>query len=97
MLVAAFDTVLGAARDIIRRRLLIIGQGHLPTCLHRAVHDHLIVGGVLGGDVVQLLECAPKEVALSALLQTLSIVIGQRTWAVLLRLAMSLVHLPCHG
>jgi hypothetical protein len=48
-------------------RLLIAAQGCLPTCLCRVVHDHLVVGGVLGGDIAWLLERVPEEVALSAL------------------------------
>jgi hypothetical protein len=54
------------------------------------VHDHFVVGGVLGGGAAQLLKRAPEVVALSALLRTPPAVIGQRAWAVLVRLATSL-------
>jgi hypothetical protein len=59
-LVATFDAVLGAVGGVVRWRLLIATWGHLPTCLCRVVHDCLVVGGVLGGDVARLHERAPK-------------------------------------
>jgi hypothetical protein len=64
-LVATFDAVLGVAGGVVGRCLLITAQGRLPACLCRAVHDCLVVGGVLGGDATWHLERAPKEVALS--------------------------------
>jgi hypothetical protein len=66
-LVTASDAVLGAVSCIVERCLLVAARGRLSACLCGAVHGHLIVGGELGGDAVQLLERAPKEVALSAL------------------------------
>jgi hypothetical protein len=63
--------------------LLIAARGHPPACLCRAVHYHLIVGGVLGGDATWLLKHALEEVVLSALPWTLPTLIGHRAWAIL--------------
>jgi hypothetical protein len=81
-LVAALDAVLGAVGGVIVWCLLVTTRGPLLTCLCRAVHDLLIVGGVLGGDVARLLTRAVEEVSRFALLWTLP--------AVLVRLATSL-------
>jgi hypothetical protein len=65
LLFAAFDALLGAVGGDVRRRLPVAAQGYLPASLGRAEHDHLVAGGVLGGDVVQLLDHVPAEVAMS--------------------------------
>jgi hypothetical protein len=54
------------------------------------VHDHLIVGAVLGGDALRLPKCAPKEFVLSASLWALLTVSRQRNWAAQVGFAMSL-------
>jgi hypothetical protein len=54
-LVAAIDAILGAISNNVRRCLLVPAQGRFPAPLCRAVHDHLVVGGVLSGDVARLL------------------------------------------
>jgi hypothetical protein len=66
---------------ILKRCLLVTAWGHLPTHLCKVVHGCLVMGGELGGDATRLLECAPKEVAMSALSQALFVVIGRRAWA----------------
>jgi hypothetical protein len=48
--VAISDIALGVANCVIGWCLLIAARGCLPTCLCRAMHDCLIVGGMLGGD-----------------------------------------------
>jgi hypothetical protein len=65
-LIATSDAVLGAVSCIVERCLLVIAWGRLPTCRCGAVHDHLIVDGVLGDDVARLLEHAFEEAALFA-------------------------------
>jgi hypothetical protein len=52
--------------------LLVIAQGCLLSCLCRAVHDCIVVGG----DALRLPECAPKEVPPSASLRALLAVGG---------------------
>jgi hypothetical protein len=52
--------------------------------------DHLIAGGVLGGDATQLLERASKEVALFTLPWALLEATGQLSWFALVSLAMNL-------
>jgi hypothetical protein len=54
------------------------------------VHDHLVVGGVLGGDALRLPERAPKEVALNASLWAPLTASGQRNWDARVGLAASL-------
>jgi hypothetical protein len=79
--VAISNITLGEANYVIRWCLLVTARGSLPTCLCGAVHDHLIVGGVLGGNALWLPERAPEEVALSASPRALLAVSGQRNWA----------------
>jgi hypothetical protein len=66
-LATAFDALLGVVSGNIRWCLLVATRGCLPTSLCRAKHDHLVTYGMLGGDVVRLLECASGGVATSAL------------------------------
>jgi hypothetical protein len=80
-LVTASDTVLGAASGMAGWCLLVTASGHLLAHLCRVVCSYLIVGGVLSGDTTRLLERAPEEVALSALLWALLTATGQRAWA----------------
>jgi hypothetical protein len=75
---------------IVRRRLLVATWGCLPAHLCGAVYGRLVVGGVLGGDTAQLLERAPKEVALSTLPWGLLVATRQRTWSAQEVLATSL-------
>jgi hypothetical protein len=49
-LVATFDVALGAVDGVVGHHFLIAARGPLPACLCRAVHDCLIVGGILSGD-----------------------------------------------
>jgi hypothetical protein len=80
-LVAVSDVALGVANCIIGWRLLVAARGCLPACLCGAVHDHLIVGGVLGGSALWLPERAPKEVARFASPWALLTASGQHNWA----------------
>jgi hypothetical protein len=89
-LVIASDTVLGVASNILRWYFLVTTWGHLPACLCRVVCGHLVVGGMLGGDVTWVLERAPKEVALAALPRALPIATGHPAWAAQVGLATSL-------
>jgi hypothetical protein len=88
--VAIFDVALGAANCVIGWGLLVAARGSLPSCLCGVVHDHLVVGGMLGGDSLWLPEHAPKEVALSASSWALLAASGQRNWAIEVGLAASL-------
>jgi hypothetical protein len=45
--------------------LSLLGVASLLICVG-AVHDRLVVGGVLGGDATQLIERASEDVALFA-------------------------------
>jgi hypothetical protein len=90
LLITAPDALLGAVSCDIRRCLLVAAWDHLPDCLCGAGHDHLIAGGVLGGDAKQLLECASKEVALSALSRALLTASWLRAWATLVSLPVNL-------
>jgi hypothetical protein len=58
--------------------------------MYRVGHDHLIAGGVLGGDAMWLLKRASQEVTLSALPRALLTATGQRTWVALVSLATNL-------
>jgi hypothetical protein len=66
-LVTTSDVVFGVVSDIVGWCLLVTALGHLPAHLCEAVCGHPVVGGVLDGDVVRLLERAPEEDALSTL------------------------------
>jgi hypothetical protein len=78
LLVTASDVVLGAVSCIIERRLVVAAWGRLLAHLCGAVYGRLVVGGVLGGDAVRLLEHAPKEVALPTLSRVLLVATGTR-------------------
>jgi hypothetical protein len=67
-LVTTSDVAFSAVSDIVGRCLLVTALGHLPAHLCEVVCGHPVVGGVLDGDAVRLLERAPKEVAPSTLL-----------------------------
>jgi hypothetical protein len=67
LLLTTSDVVFDIVSDIIGRCLLVTALGHLPAHLCEAVCGHPVVGGVLDGDTVRLLERAPEEVALSTL------------------------------
>jgi hypothetical protein len=88
--VATFDVALGAANCVVGWHLLVTSWGCLPTYLCGAVHGHLVVGGVLGGDALRLPERAPEEVAQSASPRALLTVGRQRNWATQVGLAVSL-------
>jgi hypothetical protein len=80
-LFATFAALLGAMGGDVGRRLPVATRGHLPASLGRAEHDHLIAGGVLGGDATWLLERVPKEVATSVLPRALRTALGPAlTW-----------------
>jgi hypothetical protein len=81
LLVTTSGAILGAVSGIIERCLLIATWGHLPAHLCGAVCGHLVAGGMPGGDAVWILECAPKEVALSALPRALLVATRQCAWA----------------
>jgi hypothetical protein len=66
-LATAFDALLCAVSGDVEQRLLVATRGHLPTSLCRAKHDHLVIGGTLGGDVAWRLECALEGVTTSTL------------------------------
>jgi hypothetical protein len=89
-LVAAFDALLGTVSSGIGRRLLVSAWGRFPAYLCEAGHDHLVPGGVLGGDATWLLERASKEFALFPLPRALLAATGQCAGAVLVSLAVSL-------
>jgi hypothetical protein len=89
-LVATFNALLGAVGSNVRRCLLVTAQGHLPGFLGRAKHDCLVASGALSGDATRLLECGPKEVAMSVLPRALCAALGQRAHATLASLAANL-------
>jgi hypothetical protein len=89
-LVAAFDALLGTVSSGIGRCLLVSAWGRFPAYLCEAGHDHLVPGGVLGGDATWLLERALKEFALFPLTRALLAATGQCAGAVLVSLAVSL-------
>jgi hypothetical protein len=78
--VAALDVILGNVSGDIGRRILITARAHFPSRMCRAVHDRLIVGGVLAGDAARLFERASKGVSLFASSWALLKVTGQRAW-----------------
>jgi hypothetical protein len=90
LLVVAFDACLGAMSNDVEWCLPVTAQGHLPTRLYGVGHDRLVAGGVLGGDVMWLLERSSEEVAMSALPWALPMATGQRAWVALLSLATNL-------
>jgi hypothetical protein len=90
LLIAISDVALGAVNCVIVWHLLVIAWGCLPACLCGAVHDRLIVGGVLGSDSLRLPKRVPKEVPLSTLSRALLAASGQRNWATQVGLAVSL-------
>jgi hypothetical protein len=76
-LIAVPDATLDAPSCIVERCLLATARGHLPACRSGAVHDRLIVNGVLGDDIVRLVERASEEAAVFALPQALFTATGQ--------------------
>jgi hypothetical protein len=76
-LVAIFDIALGVANCVVWWCLLVTAQDCILACLCGAVHEHLLVGGVLGGDALRLPDSSPKEVALSTSPRALLVVSGQ--------------------
>jgi hypothetical protein len=73
---ATFDVFLGVVSGDVGRCLLVATRGCLPASLGRAKHDHLIAGGVLGGDAARLFKRSPEEVAMSALPWALHTALG---------------------
>jgi hypothetical protein len=61
-LLAPLLAALGILDDDVRWHLLAAAWGRLPTAWGRAKFGHLIAGGILGGDAVQLLGGVPKSV-----------------------------------
>jgi hypothetical protein len=55
--------ILGIMDGNMERCLLVAAWGRLPTAWGMAKFVHLIDGGVLGGDVAQLLGGVPENVA----------------------------------
>jgi hypothetical protein len=53
-------------------------------------HDHLIAGGVLGGDAAQCFRCVPTKVAMLTLERAPCVVLGLRSHAPLVSLATGL-------
>jgi hypothetical protein len=96
-LVAAFDVVLGNVSGDIGRRLHITARARFPSRMCRAVHDRLIVGGVLASDAAWLFERASKRVSLFASPSALLTVTGQRAWVPRVRLKPNLGFItpPC--
>jgi hypothetical protein len=78
-LIATPDVILDAASCVIGRRLLVAARDHLPARRCWAVHDRLILDGVLGDDIARLLECAYKKAALFGLSWAPFAGTGQRT------------------
>jgi hypothetical protein len=66
-LFATFDALLRAVGGNVGRCLPVAAWDHLLGSLGRVKHDHLVAGGMLGGDVARLHERVPKEVVMSAL------------------------------
>jgi hypothetical protein len=89
-LVAAFDALLGAASGNVKWRLLVTAQGCLPVSLCGVKHDHLVAGGVLGGDAAPLLKCASEEVPMSTFSWALCVAFGQRACATQASMAVNL-------
>jgi hypothetical protein len=81
-LFVAFHALLSAVGGYVKRCL--------PASLSRVKQDHLIAGGVLGGDAARLLERVPKEVAISVMAWALCVALGQHTHATLASLAVRL-------
>jgi hypothetical protein len=54
-LFASIGALLGAVGSDVGRCLPIIARGCLPASLGGAKHDHVVVGGALGGEVTRLL------------------------------------------
>jgi hypothetical protein len=89
-LVATFDAVLGAISRDVRRCLLVATRGRFHARLCGVVHDSLVVGGVMCGDVVRLLECASNDVAMFTSPWALLTASGRHAWVALVQLAMNL-------
>jgi hypothetical protein len=88
--VAIFDALLGTTSGDVRRCLLVTAQCRLPACLSGVEHGHLIAGGVLGDDVVWVLERASDKITLSTLPRALLVVSGQHAGATLASLVTNL-------
>jgi hypothetical protein len=69
-LLVALDALLSAVYGDVRWCLLITARGRLSTSLGLVKHDRLVASGVLGGDVIWLLECVPEKVTTLALERT---------------------------
>jgi hypothetical protein len=74
----------------VRQRLPVIAQGHLPASLGRAKNNHLVAGGVLGGDAVRFLEHVREEVVMSGMPWALCAALGQHTHVALASSVVSL-------
>jgi hypothetical protein len=86
----ALNAHLGAVSGDVRWHLLVAARGRLPAHLCGAEHDRLVAGGVLGGDVVQLLERASEEVVVFTLPLALLTATGQCAWVALVSMATNL-------
>jgi hypothetical protein len=76
LLVPLFATLPAVVGGDVGRCSLAAARGHLPASLSWTRHDHLVVNGVLGSDVVWRLECVSKEVAMLTLVWALCVVLG---------------------
>jgi hypothetical protein len=88
--VAAFDALLGKMGGDVGRCLLVAARGCLPAFLCGVKHDCLIAGVVLRDDRAWVLECASKEVTMSALPRCLHAMFRQCACATLASLAVNL-------
>jgi hypothetical protein len=89
-LVATFDGLLGPVSANIGQCLLVTAWCRHPTSLSMVKHGHLVASGALGGDVVQLLKRAPKEVIMFVVSWALCVLFGQCARATLVCLAVNL-------
>jgi hypothetical protein len=89
-LVAAFDALLSTVSSDVGRHLLITAWCHHPTSPCGVKHGHLVASGALGGDVVQLLKCAPEEFIMFVVSWALCVLFRQCARATLVCLAVNL-------
>jgi hypothetical protein len=61
-LLATLGALLGVMDGDVEQCLCVATWGRLPTTWGRAKFCHLIIGGILGGNIVQLLDGVPKNV-----------------------------------
>jgi hypothetical protein len=65
-LLATIDALLGVVASDIGQRLLAAAWARLPTSLGRKKFSHLVAGGIVGGDAVQLLGGVLENIAVFA-------------------------------